>query len=175
MKHLGSAPSNESPICKIHLIEAKQHHGTPGFVPKWTGQHGPSTTPGHYTQSVKLIKPVFVSIENSKATLGIQESTTRDIKTCTVLGIVYSNSPRTGTRFCHHSPSAHTVSEHLKNTVGSATSIHPNDSICSTCYKVHSSILKALRVYRIKTARTRLHITSCGCRKKSSQCGPAWM
>ena len=76
MKHLGSAPSNESPICKIHLIEAKQHHGTPGFVPKWTGQHGPSTTPGHYTQCVKLIKPAFVSIENSTAMLGIQASTT---------------------------------------------------------------------------------------------------
>ena len=57
------------------MFEEKQQHGTPGFVPKLTGQHGPSTTPGHYIQCVKLIKPAFVSIENSKAMLGIQAST----------------------------------------------------------------------------------------------------
>ena len=76
MEHLGSAPSNESSICKIHLIEEKQHCGTPGFVPKWTGQHRPSTTPGYYTQCIKLIKSAFISIDNSKAMLGIQASTT---------------------------------------------------------------------------------------------------
>ena len=43
MKHLGSVPSDDSPICKIHLTEAKLHNGTP----KWTGQHGPPTTPGY--------------------------------------------------------------------------------------------------------------------------------
>ena len=63
-------------ICKIHLIEAKQHHGTPGFVPKSIGQHGPSTTAGHYTQCVQLITYAFVSIENSKVMLGKEASTT---------------------------------------------------------------------------------------------------
>ena len=46
MKHLGSTPSDDSHICKKHMIEAKRHHGTPGFVPKWTGQHRPSTKAG---------------------------------------------------------------------------------------------------------------------------------
>ena len=31
MKHLGSVPSDDSPICKKHLIEVKQHHGTRGL------------------------------------------------------------------------------------------------------------------------------------------------
>ena len=67
---------NQRHLYKIHLIEAKQHHGTPGFVPKPIGQHGPSTTPGHYTQCVQLITHAFVSIENSKAMLGKEASTT---------------------------------------------------------------------------------------------------
>ena len=49
-----------------------------------------------------------------------------------------------GTRFCHHSPNKHKISEHLRNTVGCDTSIQPNDYIYATCYKVHSSIIKAL-------------------------------
>ena len=36
MKHVGSAPSDDGPICKKRLIEAKQNLGPPGFVPKWT-------------------------------------------------------------------------------------------------------------------------------------------
>ena len=36
---------------------------------------------------------------------------------------------KAGTRFCHHSPNGHTGSKYLNNTVGSATSVHPNHSI----------------------------------------------
>ena len=64
MKHLGGVPLSESPISKTYLIEAKQHRGTPGFVPKWIAQHGPSPTPGHYMQCIKLIKPAVVSVWN---------------------------------------------------------------------------------------------------------------
>ena len=165
MKHLGSAPSDDSPICKKHLIEAKRHHGTPGLVPKWAGQHRQSTTPGckcinpkcAHTQCVKLIKPAFVPVENLEAALGIQTSTTNPLLLCEMCyqdmyRLLHPPTncascgamPKTGTRFCRHSPDAYTVSEHLRNTVGSDTSIHPNDLICSTCYKVHSSIIKAL-------------------------------
>ena len=31
--------------------------------------------------------------------------------------------PKAGTRFCHHSPDAHIVPEHLRNTMGSGSSI----------------------------------------------------
>ena len=62
MKHLGSTPSDDSPIYKKHFIEATQHHGTPGFVPQWKGQHGPSViTPDH-----KCINPTYVSVHIHK-------------------------------------------------------------------------------------------------------------
>ena len=35
VKHLGKTPSDESSICKKHFIEAKRHHNSPDFKPKW--------------------------------------------------------------------------------------------------------------------------------------------
>ena len=109
--------------------------------------------------------PAFVSIENLEATLGTQTSTTTLFLLCqkcyqdsNQLFHSPTNSascgaiPKACTRFCHHSPKANIVSEHLKKAVGNDTSIHPNNSVYSTCYKVHSSIIKVLHVYRIKAA-----------------------
>ena len=149
-------------------------HGTPNFVPKWTGQHGPSTTPGH-----KCINPKCVCIENLEATLGIQTSTTTPFLLCQkwyqdmyqllgiVLGIVLrlvQDSAITVLMLTQYPT--------LEEYSGQWYFHHPNDSICSTCYKVHSSIIKALPVYRIKAARTRMHTTNCGCRKQSRYCVP---
>jgi len=42
VKHLGKTPSDESSLCKKHLIEAKRHHSIPNFIPKWRdGQPSP--------------------------------------------------------------------------------------------------------------------------------------
>ena len=49
-----------------------------------------------------------------------------------------------GTSFSHHSPDTHAVSLHLEETTGIKTNVNPGDLLCTTCYKLHLSILKAL-------------------------------
>ena len=154
------------PVCKKHLIEAKRHYddGKPGFVPNWTVHHGSSTTPGHKSinpmcariQCVEIIKHASVSIENFAPTLRIQTSTITPFLLCQKLYqdmyqlfhpftncASFGAISKASTRFCHYSPNAHTVSEQLRTTVGSDTSIHPNDHICML-RSVHSGIFKAL-------------------------------
>ena len=49
--------------------------------------------------------------------------------------------PRIGP-YTRHSPDATTVSLHLKNTTGFNFDIQPADTICKTCYDMHSIVLK---------------------------------
>jgi len=65
VKHLGKTPSDESSLCKKHLIEAKRHHSIPNFIPKWRDQPLPKPVNkcAHpkctNSQCDKLIKPAF--------------------------------------------------------------------------------------------------------------------
>ena len=35
VKHLGSNPPDESYVCKRDFLEAKRHHDTLNYIPKW--------------------------------------------------------------------------------------------------------------------------------------------
>ena len=53
--------------------------------------------------------------------------------------------PKKGTAFSRHSPDAEKVSQHLSKQTGQNIIINPDDYLCSTCYKIHSSIIESLK------------------------------
>ena len=163
VRHLCSQPPDESCVCKRHQLEAKRHHSTPSYIPKWKN---PNSKPSPMytcsypkcTVSEKLIEPKFESTDSLRAALGIRPSPGHPL----LLGREHYNDaykhfhPQTtcascgalakrGNSFSHCSPEAHVVSVHLKETTGNDISIQPQDLVCLTCYKLHLSIVEALK------------------------------
>jgi len=63
------------------------------------------------------------------------------VNNCTSCGA----TPKSGHRFCHHSPDAILVSQqYLKDTTNTDVVILPSDWICTNCYNTHCSIIKSL-------------------------------
>ena len=164
VQHLGSTPQGESSICKKHLLEAQRHHSTPNFIPKWKGTH---TTCNPKQKCInpkciqpvcdKLIKPQFESIDKLETTLGVKSSADIPFQLCQrCYNEVYQTFhpptpcmscgavPKAGTRWHRHSPDAIAVSQHLRDTTGSAIDVSPNDYLCNTCYKLHLTIATAV-------------------------------
>ena len=159
----------ESSICTKHYVEARRHHSTPNFIPKWKGTQRSGakskqscinpkcTQPG----IDKLIKPLFESTDKLQTTLGVKISNDRPLllrqkcytevyqifhpqTPCTSCGAI----PKEGTHWCQHSPDAFLVSQHLQDTTGTEMHMSSSDYICNTCYRSHLTILIELRSHK---------------------------
>ena len=168
-KHLGVSPHNKSFICKKHLVEARRHGHEQDHVPSWK-----TPSPNSNLQCSKqqcgnphcsnvecdnLIKPMFTTSDKLKELFGIEPTggsfvLCRKCYNATYAAICGSQSkpcsscgakPKRGTAFCRYSPDAEKVSQHLSDQTGQNVTISPTDYICSTCYKVHCSIIESLR------------------------------
>ena len=150
-------------VCKRHQLEAKRHHSTPSYIPKWKN---PNSKPSPMytcsypkcTVSEKLIEPKFESTDSLGAALGIKPSPGHPLLLCREhYNDAYKHfHPQTtcascgalakrGNSFSHHSPEAYAVSVHLKETTGNDICIQPQELVCLTCYKLHLSIVEALK------------------------------
>ena len=163
VRHLCSKPPDESYVCKRHQLDAKRHHSTPSYIPKWKNPNSkPSSmyTCSHpkCTVSEKLTEPDFESTDSLGAALGIKPSPGHPLlpfrehyndaykhfhpqTTCASCGAL----AKRGNSFSHRSPEAHVVSVHLKETTSNNICIQPQDLVCLTCYKLHLSIVEVLK------------------------------
>ena len=55
-------------------------------------------------------------------------------------------TPKSGTTFSRHSPDAYSVSLHLREQLGSNYTVQSTDHLCSSCYKLHLSVMKAVEM-----------------------------
>ena len=150
LKHLNHTPLGESTICKKHFIEARRHHSTPNFIPKWkdTPRSGVKAKPVCSNQkcinpkctqptSDKLIKPSFESTDMLEITLGVKSSNDMPFLLCQkcyndVYQIFHPQTPCTscgaipkeGSHWCRHSPHANLVSQHIEDTTGTELHIY---------------------------------------------------
>ena len=163
--YLDSTPSENSFIYKSHLMEARRHHNNPDFIPKWKpsprGILKPLKTcvnpkciePVHE----KLIKPSFASTAELEEILGVKSSADNPLVLCRYCyNVLYHQThpskpcascgaiPKVYESFCRHSPNALAVSQHLATTAGIDIQIGNDDYICTSCYKMHCSIIKSL-------------------------------
>ena len=160
-KHLGRRPPLTVLYVKKHFVEAQRHHSKPNFVPKWK-----ATSKTHiekcinprcnHSQSEKVIRPRFESVEKLEAVLGVQSSEDSPFMVCQgCYNYLYKMFnppsicascgafPKAGTRFFRHSPDAIVVSQHLQSITGSDVRILPTDVICNSCYKLHLTLTHA--------------------------------
>ena len=162
VKHLGSNPPDESYVCKRDFLEAKRHHNTLNYIPKWKNPNSKTSAKckcshPNCAASERLIQPKFESTDNLGTALGIKPSPGHPFLLCrdhyTELYKLFhpqttcascGATAKRGTSFSHHSPEAHAVSQHLEETTGIRTNVTPGDLLCTTCYTLHLSILKAL-------------------------------
>ena len=88
VKHLGEALLPlDSLICKKHLIEAKRHSKTQGFIPKWKSNKekilqkciNPNCTCLKYE---KVIKPAFRPTNQIKEILNLSLSSNEEVVVC---------------------------------------------------------------------------------------------
>ena len=159
MRHHGKTPLGDSNMCKKCLLEAKRHHTNTTYIPKWQ-----KTTPipkpnhkcihPHCKASEKLIHASFEHIEKLESALGVTSSPDNPFLLCRdhynemyrkfhpqTLCASCGATPKPGTSFSRHSPDAFSVSLYL----GERTpTVQPTDCLCSTCYKLHLSIMKAI-------------------------------
>lgn len=146
------------------MIEAKRHCSDTTFTPKWkrvddTKASLKSCVDPHCTNKFheKLIQPAFATITKFEELLGVQSTADNPLLLCPTcysklyhqFNPVYSCTscgaiPKSGYRFCRHSPDAALVSQYFKDTTNTDVIISPNDWICTNCYKTHTSIIKSL-------------------------------
>ena len=107
--------------------------------------------------SDKFIKPLFESNDMLEITLSMKSSNHMPFMLCQkcyndVYQIFHPQTPCTscgaipkeGTHWCHHSPDASFVSQHIQDTTGTELHMSSSDYICNTCYKTGLSILNEL-------------------------------
>ena len=147
--HFGTYLSEDSYICKKHWIEAKRHHSTPHYIPKWKNIPSAQTSPKSCINpqcanrfSDKLVKPAFANITILEELLGVQPSSSTPFLLCpSCYNQVYCLfNPVQNCSFCGATP---------KNNIEFLT------KGCS-CTKGCKSV-------------------RCGYRKRQRNCGPAWM
>ena len=161
LQHVVKTPSDSSFMCKKCKLEAKRHHDTHHYIPKWKRHF--AATPKHtrkciYSQCLateKLIHASFEKTENLEAALGITSSPDNPLLLCrdhyneayrkfhpqtvcaSCVAILKSK-----TSFSRHSPDADFVSLHLRDRLGSNYTVKSTDHLCSSCYELHLSVMK---------------------------------
>ena len=161
--HFGTYLPEDSYICKKHWIEAKRHHSTPHYIPKWKSIPSAQTSPKSCIHpqcanrfSDKLVKPAFADITILEELLGVQPSSSTPFLLCpSCYNKVYrlfnpvqncsfcGATPKPGQKFHHHSPNPVIVSKYIKDTTGTPIVISPDDWLCTSCYNTHCSIVKS--------------------------------
>ena len=161
--HFGTYLPKDSYICKKHWIEAKHHHSTPHYIPKWKNIRSAQTSPKSCIHpqcanrfSDKLVKPAFADITILEELLGVQPSSSTPFLLCpSCYNKVYclfnpvqncsfcGATPKPGQKFHHHSPNPVIVSKYIKDTTGTPIVISPDDWLCTSCYNTHCSIVKS--------------------------------
>ena len=162
VKHLaGKHPPNSSSICKADHAEASKHCSDDSYIPRWKRDDSNEVLSGttykcnypHCTTTSQLIVPSFVSAETLEVILKvppphklcnkhyqlIYRETITPIVPCASCGI----KPLHGTAFSRHSPNAERVCAHFHESTGFELKLTHTDYICSTCYKLHVTILES--------------------------------
>ena len=163
-KHFGKYLPKDGYICKKHWIEAKRHHSTLHYIPKWKNITSKQIPPKSCIHpqctnkfSDKLVKPAFANVSILEELLGIQSSSSTPFLLCpSCYNKVYrllnpaqncsfcGATPKPGQRFHRHSPNPVTVSKYIKDTTGTDIHISPDDWLCTSCYNTHCSIVKSI-------------------------------
>jgi len=151
-------------IYRADHLEAKRYHSDPSYLPKWKKleqEEGGESTGTHciYPNCLvnsKLIVPAFEPIEKLETILSVKSNHENSFVLCQqhyqeLYRKVHASNPcaccgtkpKFGQPFSRHSPDAETVFMHLSKT-GLDVEMKPEDYICSTCYKLHLSILKGI-------------------------------
>ena len=166
--HLGNSPTDNSYLCKKHLLEARRYGHDKDLVPSWKEcMPNPPIKQKCFNPNCtnkspeRLIKPMFIPNDKLMETLGIKQPAEGNqplilCHTCynetyvTIYGsrIPCSScgaTPKSGTAFSRQSPDAEKVSQLLTDSTGQDVNISPSDYICFACYKTHCSILESLK------------------------------
>jgi len=136
----------------------------PSYLPKWKKleqEEGGTSTGTHCIYpnclvNTKLIASAFEPTEKLETILSVKSNHENSFVLCQqhyqeLYRKVHASNPcaccgtkpKFGQPFSRHSPDAETVSMHLSKT-GLDVEMKPEDYICSTCYKLHLSILKGI-------------------------------
>ena len=163
-----TAPSEDSLLCKAHLVEVRRYHNKPDYIPKWSIRRESVATP---TQrgviptcaeplQQKLIRPAFAAVEEMKRVLGVSSSSVDNpialcqhcynvvcrqlnpSKSCASCGAI----PKGSQKYCHHSPDPLAVTKHLEATVGISIQLRKDDYICINCYKMHCNVIESSKM-----------------------------
>ena len=151
-------------IYRADHLEAKHYHSDPSYLPKWKRleqEEGGASTGTHCIYpnclvNMKLIVSALEPTEKLETILSVKSNHENSFVLCQqhyqeLYRKVHASNPcaccgtklKFGQPFSRHSPDAETVSMHLSKT-GLDVEMKPEDYICSTCYKLHLSILKGI-------------------------------